>query len=208
MADTAATGNLPVFQQVFGDDWDRLPLVMRRHYHLRPGGNDVIRVRGHLDVKVAWPMRLMARITGMLVPCSGDNVPVTVRFTSSPDGKSFQFDRVFHFPGRKPVRFLSRMQHMGGNVLVEFMRFGIGWKLACRWDGKKVILEHRGYVWQLFGVCVPVPLALVIGKGHAEEVPLSDTRFAMWTHSRHALFGPVFAYAGKFDIEESACDRS
>jgi uncharacterized protein DUF4166 len=180
---------------------------MQKHYAPRAGSGDVVRVSGHLDVKVAWFMRGAAHLTGMLVPYSGDNVPVTVTFTSC-DDRSFQLDRVFRFAGRKPVRFRSRMEHIGGNELIEFMRFGIGWKLACRWDGNKVILEHRGYVWRLFGVMVPVPLAWVIGRGHAEEAPLSDNHFSMWTHSRHPLFGQVFGYAGSFRIDEVTCAPS
>ena len=128
-------------------------------------------------------------------------------FTSH-DDRSLQLDRVFRFPGRKPVRFRSRMEHIGGNELIEFMRFGIGWKLACHWDGTKVILAHRGYIWRMFGVNFPVPLALAIGRGHAEEVPLTDNDFSMWTHSSHPLFGQVFGYAGSFRIEEVTCAPS
>jgi len=207
MTDSAATGNKPVFQAVFGDQWEDLPVVMKKHYAPRAGSRDMVRVSGHLDVKVAWFMRVAARLTGMLVPYSGNKVPVTVTFTS-PDNHSFHLDRVFRFAGRKPLRFRSRMEHIGGNELIEFMRFGIGWKLACHWDGAKVILDHRGYVWRLFGVTIPVPLAWVIGKGYAEEVPLSDECFSMWTHSHHPLFGQVFGYAGSFRIEEVTCAPS
>jgi len=208
MAETPATFDSPLFQTVFGKDWHAMPQVMRDHYAVRAGSGDVVIVTGHLDISVSRFMSVMARISGMLVPWPGKDVPVTVRFSSSGDGRSLIFDRAFHYPGRPVVQFRSRMQHMGGNVLVEIMRFGIGWKLACRWDGSKVILQHRGYVWHLFGCNFPLPLAWVIGRGHAEELPLSKTEFSMWTHSRHPLFGKMFGYAGQFTIDEITCDRS
>ena len=208
MTDTTATTNPPLFQTVFGGDWQALPQVMRDHYNVRAGSDDVVIVSGHLDVRVTRVMSVMARLSGMLVPWSGDNVPVRVTFTSSKDGKSLIFHREFFFPGRKVVNFISRMEHIGGNQLVEFMRFGVGWKMAYVWDGGKVILAHRGYVWRLFGVMIPVPLHWIIGRGHAEEVPVSAQEFSMWTHSRHPLFGKMFGYAGRFTIEKLPCDRS
>ena len=143
----------------------------------------------------------------MLVPYNGKNVPVTVEFSSDGDGRSFRLDRVFHFAGRKPVRFCSSMEHIGGNVLVEFMRFGVGWKLACRWDGSKIVLEHRGFVWRLFGRIIPVPLALAVGRDYAEEEAVDDHHFSMSTHSKHPIWGEVFAYSGRFRIEEVTCDQ-
>ena len=34
------------------------------------------------------------------------------------------------------------MDRVRGNELVEFMRFGIGWRMAYEWDGDRMIL-HR-----------------------------------------------------------------
>ncbi|KLN60596.1 hypothetical protein WH96_12100 [Kiloniella spongiae] len=99
------------------------------------------------------------------------------------------------------------MEQIQGNILVEFMRFGIGWKLAYEWDGKKVILRHKGYVWRLFGKLLPLPLSWVMGEGHAEETPLSDDDFSMWTHAKHSLFGPTFGYAGTFKVTEVKCQK-
>lgn len=198
----------PIFQKVFADSWDLLPLVMKSHYAVRPISDDMVKVEGHLDIKISPLVSVMARLTGMLLAYSGNDVPVTVVFTSGGDAKSFNFDRTFHFPERGDVKFRSRMEHIHDNVLVEFMRFGIGWKLAYEWDGSKVILAHRGYVWRIFGIMIPVPFEWIIGKGYAEETPISDDSFSMWTHSKHFLFGKTFGYSGEFKITEVTCDQS
>lgn len=208
MSGETTVDNLPIFRAVFGDNWEGLPGVMKDHYAVRTNSKDKVKVEGTLDIKISPVVSLMARVTGMLLAYSGKDVPVTVVFTSGVGSTGFQFDRTFHFPDRGDVKFQSRMEHVGGNELIEYMGFGIGWKMAYSWDGEKVVLAHRGYVWRLLGMKIPLPLALIMGKGRAEEMPLSKDSFSMWTHSRHPLFGDMFAYSGTFRITEVSCSQS
>lgn len=207
MSEETTANNAPIFQSVFGQQWAALPPVMKKHYAVRPYTDDQVKVEGRLDVTISSFVSLMARLTGMLLAYSGKDVPVTVTFRSDKSG-AFHFVRTFHFVDHGDVTFHSRMERIKGNELVEFMRFGIGWKLAYLWDGSKVVLQHRGYVWRILGMMIPVPLAWIIGKGHAEEVPLSEDRFSMWTHAKHPLFGKTFGYAGEFKITEVSCGQS
>jgi Domain of unknown function (DUF4166) len=202
---TAHITREPIFKGIFGDGWGLLPTVIKDHYRVRPYSDDVVVVKGVLDIKVSWFMRLMARITGMLVPYSGKFISTTVTFRSGQDSEAFHFDRVFHFPDKGDVRFRSRMEWVGGNELIEFMGFGIGWRTAYEWNGDTVILKHRGYVWRIFGMLIPLPLTLVIGKAWAEEKPISVNSFSMWTHIKHPLFGEALRYAGTFEITEMSC---
>lgn len=197
----------PLFKSVFGEHWDALPPVMKAHYAVRPFSDDIVKVEGHLDIGISPFVSLMARLTGMLLAYSGEHVPVTVIFRSDKSG-AFCFDRIFHFPHRGDVNFRSRMEWIKDNELVEFMRFGVGWRVAYEWDGDKVILQHKGYVWRAFGVMIPIPMTLIIGEGRAEEKPVSDSEFSMWTHARHPLFGKTFGYAGGFRVTEVSCDPS
>ena len=197
----------PIFQPVFGSDWCKLPKVMRDHYAVCPNSNDMVVVKGVLDIKVSPFVGLMSRLSRMLVSRSGDKIPVTVIFTSGKDSADFVYDRIFHYPDGDE-RFLSRMTHVGGDELIEFIGFGIGWKTAFKWDGSKVILSHCGYVWRIFGVHIPIPLSLIIGRGEAEEVPIADNEFEMWAHARHPWFGNSFAYSGPFEVVEVKCDEA
>ncbi len=207
MREETPVNTKPIFQSVFGDQWEMLPPVMKNHYAVRPNTDDWVKVEGRLDITISPFVSLMARLTGMLLAHSGKDVPVTVVFKSDKAG-AFHFERTFHFATHGDVRFHSRMERMEGNELVEFIRFGVGWKLACFWDGSKIVLQHKGYVWRILGLMIPVPLAWIIGKGHAEEVPLSKDRFSMWTHAKHPLFGKTFGYAGEFKVTEVSCGQS
>jgi hypothetical protein len=190
----------PLFAQAFGDGWPKLPPVMRDHYAVRAYSNDRVTVTGHLDVASAWWLRLPAKLTGILVPYNGKQVPVEVTFTAGRSSPSIIFDRVFHFPGRSPVSFRSEVEVQPNGDCIEFMRFGLGWRLRYRYNGTVVLLEHRGYVWRALGLLVPMPFSFILGSGHAEETPLSDNEFSMWTHTLHPWFGKTFAYSGSFRI--------
>ena len=200
---TAVENYPPIFKPIFAESWDHLPTVMKKHYAIRPYSNDRITVEGTLNVRISWFVGLMSRLTGMLVPYSGDNIPVTVTLHSTPDSDAFIFDRRFHYPEYGTFIFRSHMERVGDNDLVEFMRYGIGWRLAYLWDGEKIILAHRGYVWRLMGRLIPIPLSWIMGRGYAEEIPRDENQFDMWTHARHFLFGETFAYRGSFTIVRS-----
>ncbi|MQA66361.1 MAG: DUF4166 domain-containing protein [Alphaproteobacteria bacterium] len=199
----------PIFKAVFGEQWHNLPPVMRTHYEIRPYSNDVVEVEGTLDFVISPLISVVARLTGMsLLANSGTNVPSTVTFRNGSRSEAFYFDRKFVFPDKRIVRFCSRMELIKDNELVEFMRYGIGWSVAYTWDGSKVILQHRGYVWRIFGVVIPIPLSLILGEIHAEERPLSSERFSMRVLSSRGLLGKAFMYAGEFKVTKISCDPS
>lgn len=195
----------PVFRAVLGQQFDQLPEVFKRHYAVRPYSHDVVIVQGSLNVRVSFLVGLMSRLFGVLVPWSGDDIPVTVRFESGPESAGFRFEREFCYPGNRIIRFSSCMEWLNGNELVERMRLGFGWRLAYEWSGEKMLLLHRGYVWRVFGVDIPVPLEFILGRGYAEEEALSDNEFRMQTYTRHPLFGQTFGYNGRFEVREVSC---
>lgn len=194
----------PTFRPVFGKAWERLPAVMHKHYANRPYSTDSVRVDGQLDVMCKWFLKPVFRLLQSVPPYEGEAVPVTVRFTSEPDSLAFAFDREFRFAGRKAYHFRSRMLPMGGNEIREVMRYGIGWHCYYGWDGEKVTLRHKGYSLQLFGRVVPLPITWLIGRGDAEEWPVSENTFDMAVQMRHPLLGVVYAYKGRFTVVEGA----
>lgn len=197
------TNNRPIFQEIFGAQWDKLPVVLQKHYANRGFSNDVTTVEGHLDVRYNWLMKLLApmlRALGLLVPFAQRNIATTVRFSSEMSSNVFCFDRECRVEGRKPFHFRSRLVPQGGNEVIEFMRFGIGWRCAFSFENDEVTLSHRGYVWRLFGINIPVPIGLVLGVGSAREQALSDTSFRMCMTITHPLWGQVYEYTGDFEL--------
>ncbi len=200
----------PIFAEVFAEQWGSLPGVLRAHYANRPNSHDRVVVEGHLDIVIhplVKPLAPLMAAMGMLTPWSGTAVPCTVQFLSQTDGHAFIFDRRFHFPSGKNVRFRSELVAKGPHDVIEIMRSGIGWRCRYDLDGARVVLRHKGYAWRLFGLDIPLPgLGLVVGRGEAWEEATGDDTFAMYMALRHPLFGRLYSYSGAFTVTEVLVD--
>jgi predicted DCC family thiol-disulfide oxidoreductase YuxK len=194
----------PIFKAVFGDDWEALPSIMHKHYANRPYSNDATVVEGTMDVTCSGMIRYLSPLfwlMGGIPPVTATNVPVTVNFTSDKNTAAFHFHRVFYFHHRKAYSFQSNMFSIGGDELIERMRFGLCWRLRCCWEDEKVKLKHQGYALQLFGCLIPLPLTLLLGAGNAEEVALSDNSFSMRVDITHPWWGNIYTYKGQFSVK-------
>lgn len=195
----------PIFQTIFGEAWKQLPHVLHRHYANRPCSTDRVTVQGHLDVLCRGPIRLLRPLFKSLhlIPLLNETqVPVTVVYESHPDSHDFSLNRTFHFANRAPYRFCSHMRQLAGDEVVELMRFGIGWRMRYLWQDGKVILQHKGYLLNLFGHFTPLPLTTLLGTVHAEETALDDSNFAMCVEIRHPWWGRIYGYSGRFTISD------
>jgi len=197
--------NEPIFKSVFGDDWERLPAVMRKHYANRPYTNDITIVEGTLDVMCAGPIKALAGLFWLMrgiPPYNEKNVPVTVCFESNQNSKFFHFNRVFHFKTRKPYYFKSRMIQVQENEVIEVMPSRLGWRMNYVWEGERIKLKHKGYVLCVFGHFIPFPLTFLLGKGNAEEIAVDDDTFDMIVTIIHPWFGKIYEYKGRFIVKE------
>lgn len=202
-----AVSRNPVFQDILGADWHRLGEVIRRHYFLRPFSSDYICVRGTMhEVSHSAIARLlipMARLFGALVPYRGREVPIEVHYTTRLDDGTIHWDRVFHFPGRTPFHFRSHMECVGGSRVIEFVRFGVGMRLNVTAEDGALVFRDAGYIWRLFGVDVPLPMGLLMGRAYVEERPIVADHFSMRMTLTHPLFGELFRYNGSFTLTQN-----
>lgn len=198
----------PIFQEVLGEDWPRLGEVIRRHYFLRPFSDDYVCVKG--TMQEVWHSTLakflipLARVFGALVPYRGADVPIEVHYNARPDDGTLHWNRVFHFAGRPPFHFLSRMEHAGGNRVIEFVRFGVGMQLKVTAEDGALVFRDDGYIWRLFGIDVPLPMALLLGRAYVEERPVDAEHFSMRMTLTHPLFGELFRYSGRFALGDGS----
>lgn len=73
--------NAPIFQSIFGKEWDSLPIVLKKHYANKAYSNDVVKLDGIMDITLSTLTRLLKplfRLTGALVPYEGSNIPTIV----------------------------------------------------------------------------------------------------------------------------------
>lgn len=192
---------LPLFANVLSKDWELLSPVMKKRFSNRPYSNDVVTVKGSMTIKRSRWMRLikpLLALSGALIQQDGENIPVIVKFKSEPNTAKYWFDREFGF--NPPVHFKSFMINAKDNIMVEYMRFHVGWRSTFSVSGNQVLMTHAGYVFRFFNLLIPVPIALLLGKCNVIERPISDDTFSMEMHLTHFLFGNIYEYKGVFKI--------
>lgn len=195
--------NQPIFQPIFDDKWDSLPPALKKHYANRGYSDDVVKLDGVMHIKMSKLTRLMKplfRLLGALVPYEGENISTTVYSKSEPDSNNYILERHFNFEDKKPYVFRSSLNPIEGDEVVEIMKFGVGWRCKFDFVDGKVLLLHRGFVVRMFGKLLPLPLALLMGKGYAEEEATGEDSFKMLMTITHPWFGTTFDYRGEFKI--------
>lgn len=191
--------NQPIFQTIFQDQWDTLPQVLQRRYANRGLSKDVVTIVGKLDITSSrWvnALRPLLRLAGASLPQAGHQVPVKVSLFSQSGNSDVVFERCFN-PLSRSERFNSYLEPVEGNEVIEFMRWGLGWRMQVIVDDEKSVhLQHRSYVWRIAGFCIPVPTHLILGRIEAVETAVSSDEYRLSLRIVHPWWGCVFGYAG------------
>lgn len=193
----------PIFQTIFGEQWNKLPKILQLRYANKAYCNDVTTVEGKLAIHFSKLMTIfmpLFQIFNILVPYQGDDIPVTVNFRSNENSRDIAFDRTFNFPGKKSCYFRSILHPLTQNDVIEFTYLRLGWKMKYAYENNKVLLLHNGYVLKFFNLLIPIPLTYILGKIYAEEQVIADDTFRMQLTITHPLFGKMFEYGGEFKM--------
>lgn len=193
----------PIFKAIFDQCWDKLPIVLKKHYNNLANTNDQVVMTGQLDVMCKPPLLWLSpllKLIGQMPARNEKNVAVSVCFQSHENTSAFHVNRTFHFKQGRPYVFRSKLLHVKENQVVELMRFGLGCKMRYLWDGEKIVLMHDGYVLRLFGYLLPLPLTFIFGEVYAEERAVDEHHFDMLMCIRHTLIGKIYEYKGRFEV--------
>lgn len=199
----AGSDRQPIFAAILGEQWDKLPLVMKKHYANHPYCNETVIIKGKMTIHyMGWGNRIfpLFKWLGVWVPFKGKDITVDVNLKSYPHSPDLHFERIYYFHQQKPYHFHSRMIHVKDNEVVELMPFNVGWRVNYVYEGGKVLLKHKGYVLKFFQWFIPIPLGWIMGEGNAIEQPVSEDAFMMQFEMYHPWFGKVYEYGGEFFI--------
>lgn len=188
-----------VVERALGDEWPKLAPVIRRHYGISPSGGVVMtgRMQVRFPRRIA-PMVVLGRVFGALVHRRGEDIAVEV--TNAFEGEAMIWRRVFRFSDGRVVTFSSRMCHAGGNEIIEFVRFGLGVRMALSQENGALLFSGRGYVWQIGPLRLKLPGWLFLGADRTCETPLSETEFEVDFTIDHRLWGRTYNYGGRFSL--------
>jgi hypothetical protein len=197
----------PLFRQALGDDaWNRLAPVVRRHYDMAPHESGTQILTGIMEevfhAPIIRPWLWLGRWLQALVPYSGSEVPVKVRNrTDSARPGALFWHRTFHFPdGRRSV-FASRMEAGGAGEIIEFLRLGVGVRMAVSERNGALVFTGRDHCWRIGTGLVGIPNWALLGDAVIVESAVSDAELRVDFEIVHPLFGRTFGYRGRFKLE-------
>jgi len=192
----------PIFQSVFGNQWENLPDVFKQHYQNKAYTEDKVSFSGKLNiVSEGWMDVLFPvfRLLKVLTPFKGNEIPVAVQLRSHSDSAALHFYRGFHLPNKPLYHFSSMVLPLKNNLVIEKMFLGIGMRMAFICDNTKLIMEPRGYVWKFKNWVIPLPLTWLFGRVVTQQIALSSERFWLKMELTHFLLGK-YSYEGDLSL--------
>lgn len=94
------------------------------------------------------------------------------------------------------------MEHIHEDEIIEYVRFGMGIRMRMSVKESALIFTSIGYVWDVFGIKLPIPTWAILGDAEIIEKAISDNEFYIDFNMVHPLFGKTFSYSGVFSIVE------
>ncbi|HEY0719706.1 MAG TPA: DUF4166 domain-containing protein [Gammaproteobacteria bacterium] len=197
---------LPVIAQALGEQWHALHPLVRRHYSIAPGSYSRVVMAGEMSEvhfsRRAAPLIYMARLFGALVAERASAIPVTVVNTTRHDDPAMHWHRTFRYPDGTQRIFESRMVYAGGNEIIEYVRLGLGIRMAISVQEGALIFESRGFQWGRDSGGLRIPDLLLLGRSRIVERAISEEQFEVEFDTHHPLYGRSFGYNGLFRIVE------
>lgn len=193
-----------LFQTILGNDWNKLPEMIRQHYRLPSGNSLQNRVSGTMLIDYPWfvtPILKLIRLFGGLIDAKGANNAVTADKRVDPRLPSCIFWRreIITSDG-ETIIFASRMEHQQGNELIEFIGGGFGLYLKVTVEDNKLVYRSNDHLWQIGKLKIPIPDVLMLGHATITETAVSDDEFELDFRSSHPWFGDTYRYGGRFKI--------
>jgi hypothetical protein len=195
---------IPLLQRALGDDWQKLPPVIQRHYQLSDTESSCTVVNGTMRINYPTfikPVLVIARLMGALIDLKGEGMQVSVKKWVTDSSSTLYWRRTIQAPDGRGTVFASRMEYQHGNQLIEFVGFGFGIRLNVFAENKQLVYRSNGHLWRCGFVTIPIPDILFLGHATIIERPIDDDKFVLDFKINHPLFGQTYEYGGVFSYE-------
>ena len=194
---------LCLMQQVLGNDWEKLPTVIQRHYQITTTQKNYT-VRGVMTIDYPFwvkPILMITRLMGALVDLKGENNQVQVKKWIVDNPQVLYWQREIQAPNGKKTVFASRMALQQANELVEFVGGGFGIFLKLSVEDGKLIYRSQTHLLKLGKCIIPIPDWLFLGHAIISETALSDETFLLDFRLEHPWWGQTYFYGGVFYLD-------
>jgi len=195
--------NMPLLQKTLGQDWNKLPPVIRRHYSVPKDSNTCL--KGKMEIgfpSFLLPLISLIHLCGGLVLRCGTHIETKVEKTISPNNTKLLWRRTLIYSDNKKDYFYSSMFYLNDHELIETVRFGFGLRLKISVENGNLVYRSNGHTWQCGSLRLTFPDWLVLGEATIIESPLSDQQFRLDFSIKHPLWGNSYWYHGVFQYCE------
>lgn len=193
--------NLSLFEQTLASDWQKLPMVIRRHYDIHSETTDRSCLQGKLCIDYPiWitPVIKIIHLFGGLIDQRGNDISTQVEKWISTDNNILHWHCSLSYPNGKQVTFSSRMIALKDRQLIAFVKYGFGLRLKIFEQNGQLVYKSNGHLWQMAGFCIIFPDWLLLGYATIFEQAPSEQSFRLDFEIRHPLWGVTYCYKGEF----------
>lgn len=182
------------YAKALGENWNELPLLLKTHY---PDSDVSKEFNGVMESiwlpKLLRPLAPIIKLIGALVPYTGTNIPFTLKTSLAKNG-SMHWKRSFVFP-KTSYSFVSRTEYFKQDMVIEYVRFGLGICLRIEAKENGISMDQTNYVIKIFKRKLFFPSFLGFGRAYINET-LTATGFNIDFIIIHPLLGKTFSYKG------------
>lgn len=190
---------IPLLQKTLGEDWDKLPPVIQRHYNTSI--NSATCVIGNMEIgypSYLLPLISLIHLCGGLVLTRGSRIETIVKKTVCATNNTLVWSRTLKYPDNKKNHFYSKMSYLQDHELIETVRFGFGLRLKVSVEKGKLVYRSNGHVWQYGRFLLTFPDWLVLGNATIVEIPITNQQFKLNFSISHPFLGITYWYQGIF----------
>lgn len=195
--------NIALLQKTLGEDWNKLPSVIQRHYSVPTNATTCL--QGNMEIgypTFLLPLISLIHLCGGLVSRRGKEIHTLVEKTVAKQQTELHWKRTLTYPDNKKDYFYSQMVFLQDHELIETVRFGFGLRLKVSVENGDLVYRSNGHIWQYGKFRITFPDWLVLGKATIIETPISDQQFKLDFSIKHPLWGKCYWYHGMFSYCE------
>ena len=193
--------DIPLLQKALGEDWDKLPAVIQKHYSIPT--NSSTRLKGNMQIgfpNFLYPLISLIHLCGGLVLKRGNNIETLVEKTQSVKNTTLCWKRTLTYPDKNKDYFYSQMTYLQDHELIETVRFGFGLRLKVSVIDGNLVYRSNGHIWQYGRLRLSFPDWMLLGKATIIEQAVSEQQFKLDFNINHPLWGKSYWYHGIFQV--------
>jgi hypothetical protein len=196
-------GDLRFRQLLSKEEWDALPVAVRRRFSKRlSNGRTAVYIGDVIETRLTAVGRvwgLLARLIGGPLPTSSDaHVPSVVTVSEDFATGGQMWTRLYARRNGFPQVIRSAKQFAGPTGLEEHVGGGVGMTLRVHVEDGALTFRSVGYFVKVAGLRMPIPRWLTPGPMTIVHREIGEKRFTFTLDVIHPLFGTIIHQVGAF----------